>query len=313
MTDNWINSLYQDKPLRRNNSSNNHHNASSSSLLPHYSDEDEERFDTTSASVAAAATNSVPKHLSTTTLLELTPESLSRRPMRCIMLLDMDCYYAQCEAEHYPHLRNEPLAVLQNGTLCVTTNYRIRARGLPKMAPGPVLAKLCPRARFVGSDMRRYRGMARQWQKILQSFGAPVQRKSIDESYTDLTQLARDRIKRDGAIRACRRVIVHRNPHELELERQKRFVAAEQQWRQDEVELQKQFNNELRPELLESSGSLHAAVRASQSTDPITQLRVQQAGGDLDALGKAATNYDANSSSTYSAAAEKCKNTTQFN
>ena len=59
--------------------------------------------------------------------------SSSSKSSRVVMHIDMDCFYAQVERERYPHFRHYPIAVIQNGTLCVTTNYRVRARGLAKM------------------------------------------------------------------------------------------------------------------------------------------------------------------------------------
>lgn len=47
---------------------------------------------------------------------------------RVIMHVDMDCFYAQVERERFPAWRGSAIAVVQNGQLCVTSNYRARCQ-----------------------------------------------------------------------------------------------------------------------------------------------------------------------------------------
>ena len=72
---------------------------------------------------------------------------------RVVMHCDMDSFYAQVERERFPHWRHDAIAVVQNGSLCVTTNYHSRARGVPKTAHVDVVHAACPSIRFAGSNM----------------------------------------------------------------------------------------------------------------------------------------------------------------
>ncbi len=203
------------------------------------------------------------------------PSITSRRPTRVIMHCDMDAYYSQVESQRHPHFLHHALGVIQNGTLCVTTNYHCRGRGLPKMGAPADFAALCPSMKFAGSDMVRYRRASRQWHRSFCSWkGVVVMKRSIDEAYLDLTAAVRQRIK----ARQLLTPVPHSSPADLEQiakERHDRAIAA---YRADEAALIERYGP-LEPHLLESSGTIKAAVRASKSTDPITQLREQQRGG----------------------------------
>ena len=193
------------------------------------------------------------------------------------MHVDMDCFYAQVESQRHPHFLHQPLGVIQNGTLCVTTNYHCRGRGLPKMGAPADFAALCPAMRFAGSDMVRYRRASREWHRSFCRWkGVVVMKRSIDEAYLDLTAAVRQRIKD----RQLLTPLPHSSPAELDQLANQRHARAIAAYRADEAALIARYGP-LEPHLLESSGTIKAAVRASKSTDPITQLREQQRGGGV--------------------------------
>ena len=120
---------------------------------------------------------------------------------RVVMHCDMDSFYAQVERERFPHWRHDAIAVVQNGSLCVTTNYHSRARGVPKTAHVDVVHAACPSIRFAGSNMpvrcvllslllisrpaaakQRYRAASKAWCETFASFGCVVMKKGIDEA-----------------------------------------------------------------------------------------------------------------------------------
>jgi nucleotidyltransferase/DNA polymerase involved in DNA repair len=185
------------------------------------------------------------------------------------MHIDMDCFYAQVERERFPHFRHSPIAVIQNGTLCVTTNYRVRARGLAKMGSPVELFKHCPTIKFAGSDMRRYRAMSRFWLKLFKTYEplVIVMKKSIDEAYLDLTALVKYRIKHGQYYS----VAPHSNPNSLIALANQRFAVAKAAWQAEDMALLAKLGH-IDENLLESSGSMAAAIRASKSTDPMTEL-----------------------------------------
>ena len=53
------------------------------------------------------------------------------RSRRCIVSLDIDCFYAQAEELRHPHLRGTPVGVQQK-MLVITSNYAARAHGIQK-------------------------------------------------------------------------------------------------------------------------------------------------------------------------------------
>ena len=193
------------------------------------------------------------------------------------MHVDMDCFYAQVESQRHPHFLHHPLGVIQNGTLCVTTNYHCRGRGLPKMGAPADFAALCSSMKFAGSDMVRYRRASREWHRSFCRWkGVVVMKRSIDEAYLDLTAAVRQRIKDRQLLTPT----PHSSPASLEQLAQQRHARAIAAYRADEAALIERYGP-LEPHLLESSGTIKAAVRASKSTDPITQLREQQRGGGV--------------------------------
>lgn len=234
---------------------------SSPSLLPNGNDRGVASATAASRSSASSSTSSSSPPL----------PSLS---FRVVMHVDMDCFYAAVEQERFPHFRGFPIAVVQNGTLAVTTNYRARGRGLAKTGPPEPMREQCAEMRFVGSDMRRYRAGSRAWLRVIQQVDPllVVMKRSIDECYIDLTAAVRARIASGQALKQFRPM---RDVASERARQQRRFDAATAAWQAEEQELQKRMGP-LDSSLLESSGTLEAAVRVSKSTDPITQLREQQ-------------------------------------
>ena len=207
----------------------------------------------------------------------IDPSITSRRPTRVVMHVDMDCFYAQVESQRHPQFLHHPLGVIQNGTLCVTTNYHCRGRGLPKMGAPADFAALCPSMKFAGSDMVRYRRASREWARSFSRWkGVVVMKRSIDEAYLDLTAAVRQRIKERHLLTP----VPHSAPAQLEEIANQRHARAIAAYKADEAALIARYGP-LEPHLLESSGTIKAAVRASKSTDPITQLREQQRGGGV--------------------------------
>lgn len=185
------------------------------------------------------------------------------------MHVDCDAFYAQVERERFPHWRGYPIAVVQNGTLCVTSNYRVRSRGAPKMGDPVPMLNACPTIKFAGSNMIRYRAASKAWYNIFQSFPRlVVMKKSIDESYLDLTEEALHRIRTGQLMKLIRQSSSERD--RLTALASERFERARQAWMaEDELMLAKG----VAPSDLESTGSLRAARLFSKSTDPITELR----------------------------------------
>ncbi len=67
-----------------------------------------------------------------------------------VFSLSQDCFYAQVERERFPHWLGKPIAVVQNGAMCVAVNYDVRMRGSKKIGQAAILHRLVPQTMFAG-------------------------------------------------------------------------------------------------------------------------------------------------------------------
>jgi DNA polymerase iota len=112
---------------------------------------------------------------------------------RCILHVDVDCFYCQCEVQDRQIPKDKPFAIGQKHII-VTSNYAARAMGVKKLQSRTAAYEACPQLLIIeGSDLERYRIHAR---KIYQVFRAAckrvhpeiaVRRGSMDEMMADLS------------------------------------------------------------------------------------------------------------------------------
>jgi len=111
--------------------------------------------------------------------------------MRVVGCVDMDCFYAQVVMRRRPELLTKPVGIKQK-YLIVTSNYVARSRGVGKMDMVEDALKVCPDMVVVdGSDLTPFRLASEEIAQVLGSFGAPVERVGMDESFIDLSELVR--------------------------------------------------------------------------------------------------------------------------
>jgi len=125
---------------------------------------------------------------------------------KVIALIDMDCFYVQVEARENPAIRGVPAAVVQyktwKGGGIIAVNYEARAMGVTRQMRGDEAREKCPDIVLVRvpevrdkADLTKYRKAGREVIEVLVSFGAVVERASIDEAYLDLTPLVETRMQ----------------------------------------------------------------------------------------------------------------------
>uniref|UniRef100_T1ILF2 DNA polymerase eta n=1 Tax=Strigamia maritima TaxID=126957 RepID=T1ILF2_STRMM len=125
---------------------------------------------------------------------------------RIIVLIDMDCFYAQVEQKLKPETLGKPCAVVQyktwKGGGIIAVNYEARAAGVTRNMFGDDAKNLCPDiylARVPESrgkaDLTRYRDASKDVFAVLTRFSEFVERASIDEAYIDLTLEIQKRFK----------------------------------------------------------------------------------------------------------------------
>lgn len=111
-------------------------------------------------------------------------------PIRKIIHIDMDAFYASVEQLDNPELRGKAIAV--GGTsergVVSAASYEARKYGV-KSAMSSVIAKRnCPHLIFVKTRFDRYREISQQIREIFYEYTDLVEPLSLDEAYLDVTE-----------------------------------------------------------------------------------------------------------------------------
>jgi DNA polymerase-4 len=102
--------------------------------------------------------------------------------------LDCDAFYASIEKRDDPSLEPHPVIVGGGKRGVVSTCcYVARAYGVRSAMPMFKALKLCPQAKVVRGDMRKYAEEGRIIRRMMQSLTPQVQPLSIDEAFMDLS------------------------------------------------------------------------------------------------------------------------------
>ena len=150
---------------------------------------------------------------------------------RCVLHIDLDAFYAQCESKRDPSLKGVPLGVVQynpfepggvknvaiaeprlvndgNGSI-IALSYEARARGVKRGMRGEEARRICPEMQLIQvptshqkADLTLYRDEGKRVIDVLLRRVALVERASIDEAYLDVTAEA-DKLLREQGLRAC--------------------------------------------------------------------------------------------------------------
>lgn len=111
-------------------------------------------------------------------------------PIRKIIHVDMDAFYASVEQLDNPELRGKAIAV--GGTsgrgVVAAASYEARKYGVKSAMAGGLARRLCPELIFVKSRFDRYREISQQIRSIFYEFTDLVEPLSLDEAYLDVTQ-----------------------------------------------------------------------------------------------------------------------------
>lgn len=111
-------------------------------------------------------------------------------PLRKIIHIDMDAFYASVEQLDNPELRGKPIAVGGSSQRGVVSAASYEARKFNvKSAMSSVIAKRnCPELIFVKPQFERYREISQRIRKIFLEYTDLVEPLSLDEAYLDVTE-----------------------------------------------------------------------------------------------------------------------------
>lgn len=114
-----------------------------------------------------------------------------RDPVRKIIHVDMDCFYAAIELRERPELVGKPVAVGgRSGRGVLTTcNYEARKFGCRSAMPSFKARELCPELILLPTRFDLYRKESGRIREIFAQFTDLIEPLSLDEAYLDVSHL----------------------------------------------------------------------------------------------------------------------------
>jgi DNA polymerase IV len=111
-------------------------------------------------------------------------------PMRKIIHIDMDAFYASVEQRDDPRLRGRPVAVGHGAKrgVVAAASYEARAFGVRSAMPSTTAMRKCADLVFVPPRFDVYRAVSRQIHAIFADYTPCIEPLSLDEAYLDVTE-----------------------------------------------------------------------------------------------------------------------------
>ena len=112
-------------------------------------------------------------------------------PIRKIIHVDMDAFFASIEQRDHPAYRGHPIVVggrpEQRGAVAAAS-YEARRYGVHSALPSRIAVQRCPHLIFVPPRFEVYRQVSQQIQTIFHRYTDLIEPLSLDEAYLDVTQ-----------------------------------------------------------------------------------------------------------------------------
>jgi DNA polymerase-4 len=112
------------------------------------------------------------------------------RPVRKIIHIDMDAFYASVEQRDHPELRGRPVAVggSRERGVVAAASYEARKFGVHSAMPSVTARRKCPELVFVPPRFEVYKAVSLQIRAIFAEHTPLIEPLSLDEAYLDVTE-----------------------------------------------------------------------------------------------------------------------------
>ena len=110
-------------------------------------------------------------------------------PIRKIIHIDMDAFFASVEQLDFPEFRGKPLAVGgEHRGVVAAASYEARKFGVHSALSSKIAKQRCPELIFVYPRFHRYKEISKQILSIFYEYTDFVEPMSLDEAYLDVTE-----------------------------------------------------------------------------------------------------------------------------